>query len=94
MRADGGNGGTSGQPRDEPEREPADIVGTIIALKQREPNQSLITLGNDQVWYQVRPDRHSLRVGDRVRLSPTGWGDSFRLTSDDLGRFIQVERVR
>ncbi len=70
------------------------IVATIAALRERGPNSYLITLDNGQMWDQVRPQWYALRPGLEVRLYPTNWGESHRLTSVEHGGFIQVRRVR
>jgi hypothetical protein len=72
----------------------ADIFGTVAALRERVPNTYVITLENGQVWSQVTSERYLLRVGDRVRIYPTHWGKSYRLTVADRHGFIQVQRVR
>jgi hypothetical protein len=77
----------------EPET-PDEIVSTVTALQEREPNAYLITLQNGQVWRQTRPRQYYLRVGYEVRLRATRWGTSYRLSSDVLGGYIQVERIR
>jgi len=70
------------------------IVATVAALKQTLPNAYLITLDNGQVWRQNYPQWYPLQPGQRVTLSGTRWGGSYRLSSDELQGFIQVERVR
>lgn len=72
----------------------ADIFGTVAALQERVPNAYLITLENGQVWRQMTSERYLLRVGDRVRIYPTHWGKSYRLTVAERHGFIQVQRVR
>jgi hypothetical protein len=73
-----------------------EIIGTIAALAERVPNQYVITLDNGQVWRQSVPERYPIRVGQRVRIYPGRWGSSnrYRLAAEELGGFIQVERVR
>lgn len=71
-----------------------EFTGTIAALREGVPNEYRITLDNGQVWQQMRPEQYPLRVGHEVRIYPTRWGDSYRLTVEDLNGFIQVERVR
>ena len=75
--------------------ERTELIGTIAALRETVPNSYLITLENGQVWRQMRPRSfYNLQVGHRVRIYPTGWGKSYRLTVDELNGFIQVERIR
>lgn len=74
--------------------QPAQILSRIAALDERLPNSYLITLENGQTWRQVRSERYSLRVGHHVRIYPTRWGNSYRLTAEESRGFIQVERVR
>lgn len=74
--------------------QPEQIVSRIVALDERLPNAYLITLENGQTWRQVRSERYALRVGHHVRLHPTRWGSSYRLTAEESKGFIQVERVR
>jgi hypothetical protein len=86
---------TDGSPaaRDE---EPPEIVGTVASLRETVPNSYLITLEDGQVWRQTYPKKYPLRVGQRVTLHPTRWGDSLRLTAEGLSGYgyIQVEKVR
>ncbi len=70
------------------------IVAKVVSLKQTVPNASVITLDNGQVWRQNYPQWYPLQPGQRVTLSGTIWGGSYRLSSDELEGFIQVERVR
>jgi hypothetical protein len=71
-----------------------EYVGTIASLRERLPNQYLITLDNGQIWRQVYPEHYRLQLGHQVRIYPTKWGTSYRLTVEELHGFIQVERVR
>jgi hypothetical protein len=74
--------------------EAGQIVSRILALDERLPNAYLITLENGQTWRQVHSERYPLRVGHQVRVYPTPWGSSYRLTTEESKGFIQVERVR
>jgi hypothetical protein len=76
--------------------EPRDIFGTVAALRETVPKRYMITLEDGQVWRQTYPERYPLRVGQRVTLRPTRWGDSWRLSAEGLEGYgyIQVERVR
>ena len=79
---------------DDPSHIAGEIVASIIALRQVEPDTYLITLDNDQIWRQNQPKRYTLRVGAEVRLRPTEWGPSYRLTDPRVGGFISVKRLR
>jgi hypothetical protein len=78
----------------EDEREQDEIVGTVAALREREPNQLVITLEDGQVWQQTAPERYELRVGSQVRLRSSRWGSMYRLTDDQLRGFILVKRIQ
>ena len=71
-----------------------EIRATITALRERGPNSWLITLDNGQMWDQVRPQWYPLRPGQQVRLYPTQWGSSYRLSALERGGYIQVTLVR
>ena len=71
-----------------------EIRATITALRERGPNAWLITLDNGQMWDQVRPQWYPLRPGQQVRLYPTNWGSSYRLSALERGGYIQVTQVR
>jgi hypothetical protein len=73
---------------------PIEFVSTVVAVRETVPNSYVITLENGQVWRQMRPKWYPLRPGQTVRVHSTGWGNSYRLTAEDAGSFIQVERVR
>jgi hypothetical protein len=74
--------------------EPVEIVGVIASLRETVPNSYIITLEDGQVWRQTYPERYPLRAGQRVTLSPTRWGESYRLEGDGLNGYIQVAKVR
>lgn len=74
--------------------EPEEFVSTIAALDEKLRDRYTITLDNGQVWRQMLAKRYALRVGQEVRIYPTRWGDSYRLSSKELRGFIQVERVK
>ena len=79
------------EPAEQPNRE---LVAVVTELRETVPNTWLITLDNGQVWRQSPPKFYPLRAGHQVRLYPTTWGTSYRLTVAELRGFIQVERVR
>lgn len=68
--------------------------GTIAAIRERMPWSYVITLENGQIWEQVRPKKYPLRPGLEVRIYPTSWGQSYRLSGESTGGYIQVRRVR
>jgi hypothetical protein len=70
------------------------IVATVTDLRETVPNSFVITLDNGQVWAQDRPQWYPMKKGQHVRLRPSQWGSSYRLTVDELRGFIQVSRVR
>ena len=70
----------------------SELVGYITSLRERAPNQYLITLDNGQVWLQRLAGRYTLRVGQRVRIYHSRFG--LRLEADGVNGFIQVERVQ
>jgi len=70
-----------------------ELVDTVASL--RTINQSLVevTLESGQVWRQMLSKRYPIVVGDTVTIRPTRWGSSYRLTSERISGYIQVERV-
>lgn len=72
----------------------AEYHGTITAIRERLPSAYVITLDNGQVWQQVEPKMYPLRPGLEVRIYPSRWGDSYRLSGEGSGSYIQVRRVR
>jgi hypothetical protein len=81
-----------GAPADTPGQ--SEWVGNIASLKERAPNQYLITLDSGQVWQQRIAERYALRVGQRVRIYHAKFTSGLRLQADGVNGFIQVERVR
>jgi hypothetical protein len=76
------------------EKDLVELQSTISKLKETVPGRYLITLENGQVWRQMVGERYQLRVGQNVRIYPTHWGKSFRLSAEGVKGYIQVERVR
>jgi len=76
------------------EKDLVEFHSTISKLREYIPGRYLITLENGQVWRQMVAKRYRLRVGHNVRIYPSRWGKSFRLSAEELKGFIQVERVR
>jgi len=75
---------------DEGQRE---LIDTIASIRQIGQGMSVITLSGGQKWQQMITKRYFLKEGEEVRIYPTIWGNSYRLTSKRLGGFIQVKRV-
>ena len=80
--------------KQEDEKELVELHSTVSELKEYVPNRYLITLENGQVWRQMVGGKYELRVGHNVRIYPSRWGKSFRLSVEGFKGFIQVERVR
>ena len=91
--ADASDFGLRRQTR-ERRREREELFGTVASVRETVPNSYIVTLENGQVWRQVRPKFYPLRPGHQVRIYATNWGDSYRMSAEDLNGFIQVERVR
>lgn len=70
-----------------------ELIDTVAALQQLGPNLWIITLESGQRWQQMLSKRYALQAGDEVRIYPTRWGSSFRLSVERLGGYIQVERI-
>ena len=66
----------------------------INALQRTPAGAWIVTLASGQVWRQTVPEHFNLTAGDEVRISPSKWGESYRLSSGSLRGFIQVERVK
>lgn len=82
-------------PDEERQREsPPDIRSVVTAIDDSRPSLLTVTLENGQIWRQMQSQRYNLRVGHHVRVYGTRWGDSYRLSADELYGFIQVERVK
>jgi hypothetical protein len=79
-----------GSPAERPRQ--TEWVGTITALRQREPGQYIITLDGGSVWQQRGAERYPLRVGQRVRIEESRLG--VRLQADGVNGYIHVGRVR
>jgi len=78
---------------EDPSFTPGEIVARIVEFREIEPDAYLITLDNGQVWRQSSPRRYNLSTGAEVRLRPTRFGASYRLTDPNVGSYIQVRRV-
>jgi hypothetical protein len=68
--------------------------GTIVSFQERVPFSYVITLDNGQIWEQVEPKKYPLRPGMEVRIYPTRWGRTYRLSGAGTGGYIRVQRVR
>jgi hypothetical protein len=71
----------------------AELIDTVAAIEQLGPQMLLVTLESGQQWRQMLTKRYPLRVGDEVRIYPTRWGSSYRMSSERLDAYIQVQRV-
>ena len=71
-----------------------ELHSTISKLREYVPGRYLITLENGQVWRQMVGEKYPLKVGYKVLIYPSRWGQSFRLSAEGVKGFIQVERVR
>lgn len=83
-----------GLPEEPSRAVPDELRGTVASVRQFAPNQVTLTLTNGQVWRQKRADRYGVKEGHNVRIYSTRWGNDYRLSVEDLGGFIQVERVK
>jgi hypothetical protein len=70
-----------------------ELTSKIASVRQLQRGLWLVTLENGQVWRQMTTKSYALVPGQSVRIYPSGWGKSFRLSVKELGSFIQVERV-
>ena len=71
-----------------------EILFDRIAALKKSPDGWIITLESGQVWKQMVNKRYNLRTGQVVKLSPTIWGNAYRLSEEKLGGFIQVKRIQ
>jgi hypothetical protein len=76
------------------DREESEVLSSVAALREIQPGRVEVTLANGQVWRQTYSDSYNLRVGHEVKIYPSGFGKSFRLTSIEVRGFTQVERVK
>jgi hypothetical protein len=76
------------------DRQEREQTGQVASIRELQPGRIEVTLTNGQVWRQTNSDRYNLLVGHEVLIYPSGFGKYFRLSSPELGRFIQVERVK
>lgn len=80
----------------EPGPEERDVItGTIVSVRERLPNEYIVTLENGQVWHQIVPESYPLRAGQNVRIAATDFfGNSYyRLSAEGVNGFIRVERI-
>jgi hypothetical protein len=71
-----------------------ELHDTIAALKAAPQGGAwIITLSNGQVWRQTEPEPYNLKQGYAVRIYPSRWGTSYRLSTEQIHGFIQVERI-
>jgi hypothetical protein len=70
------------------------LVDTIFSTVEIIPDQWEVTLSSGQVWRQVNSKKYRLREGMEVRVYPSPFGGSFRLSASGVNGFIQVRRVQ
>ena len=70
-----------------------ELFDVIADIDTYRPNMFNITLASGQIWRQTHARRYNLRIGDSVRIYPSGWGDDYRLETERLSGFIQVNRL-
>jgi hypothetical protein len=69
------------------------MIATVTLLSRLSHGEIVMTLSNEQVWRQKKPDPYfPVKVGDSIRIEP-GLLGSYRLFLP-AGRFSQVTRVR
>lgn len=78
----------------DPDATPEELLGTVASVREFAPNQLVVTLSNGQIWRQSNSKRYPLKEGQSLRIYATRWGNDYRLTVQELGGFIQVERVK
>jgi len=83
-----------GLPEEKEEAQVIELIARVAELKELGLNRYLITLENGQVWEQMQTRRFALSEGDEVRIYPTRWGSSYRLSSQSHKGYIQVQRLR
>jgi len=71
-----------------------ELIARVAEIKELNPNRFLITLQNGQVWEQMQTRRFALAEGDEIRIYPSRWGSSYRLSSRSHKGYIQVQRLR
>ena len=71
-----------------------ELIARVAEIKELNRNRFLITLQNGQVWEQMQTRRFALAEGDEVRIYPSRWGSSYRLSSRSHKGYIQVQRLR
>lgn len=75
------------------ENDEQELVDTIAGLQQRMPNKWTVTLASGQVWQQVNSSLYKLREGQEIRIYPSPFGGSYRMSAEGINGFIQVTRV-
>ncbi len=69
------------------------LVDVVVEARRVEPTKWQLTLQSGQVWRQTVGKSYLIRQGDRVRISPSSWGEDFRLSVDGSRSYIQVRRL-
>jgi hypothetical protein len=72
----------------------AELHDRIESLRSTPAGDWIVTLASGQVWQQSVPGRYNLRNGLEVRIYPSKWGKTYRLTAPELKGFIQVRRLK
>jgi len=70
-----------------------ELIGRIASL-QKTNTGWIVILEEGQGWKQMVSKRYALREGQEVRIYPTRWGESYRLSVVDTAGYIQVERIQ
>jgi hypothetical protein len=71
-----------------------ELVDVVAAVKPLSQNMIEVTLESGQVWRQMLSKRYPIKVGETVTIRPTRWGSAYRLTSERVSGFIQVQRIK
>jgi len=89
--------GTSSNPGNarivQGEGDTTELIDTVAKIEEFMRSRWTITLESGQVWRQVQARRYNLKKGDSVRIYPTMWGSSYRMTAERLSGYIQVQRI-
>jgi hypothetical protein len=66
----------------------------VESLRTSPAGNWILTLESGQVWQQSIPGSYNLRKGHEVRIYPSKWGNTYRLSAKELNGFIQVQRIK
>ena len=71
------------------------LRSVISEAREIEPDLFSVTLENDHVWQQVRPQTGvNLRAGQQITIAPSQNGDDYQMTIAESGDSILVQRIR